>query len=92
MPVRGIIFDMGGTLLHYNAHNTTWEQTEKLGARAVYHHLRAAGYLLPPEDEAIEFAWQHAINTWHSISEHYPVPTFPLSFTYRRRGNTLHPT
>ena len=71
MPVRGIIFDMGGTLLHYNAPNTGWEDTEKLGARGVYHHLHTKDYILPPEEEAIETAWQHAISMWKSIAENY---------------------
>jgi FMN phosphatase YigB (HAD superfamily) len=71
MPIRGIVFDLGGTLLHYNAPNSTWKDTEKLGARGVYRHLNADGYTLPPEDEALETAWQHAMTTWVSISEDY---------------------
>ncbi|MBN1564745.1 MAG: HAD family hydrolase [Anaerolineae bacterium] len=80
MPVRGIIFDMGGTLLHYNAPNTTWEDTEKLGARGVYRTLRAAGYTLPPADEAITAAWQHAITTWKSIEANYNPATLKLHY------------
>lgn len=79
MPVRGIIFDMGGTLLHYNAPNTTWEDTERLGTRAMYAHLRAAGYTLPPEDAALEAAWQHATKLWVSISENYDPAALKLS-------------
>lgn len=68
MPVRGVIFDMGGTLLHYNAPDATWEETEKAGARPVYALLRDAGYSLPPEDEALARAWQHALNVWSNIA------------------------
>ncbi len=68
MPVRGVIFDMGDTLLHYNAPDATWEETEKEGARPVYALLRDAGYSLPPEDEALARAWQHALNVWSNIA------------------------
>ncbi len=36
MPVRGVLFDMGGTLLHYSAPGANWEDTEKIGASGVY--------------------------------------------------------
>lgn len=68
MTVRGVIFDMGGTLLHYNAPDATWEETEKTGARVVYAVLRDAGYSLPPEDEALARAWQHALSVWSNIA------------------------
>ncbi len=83
MPVRGVIFDMGGTLLHFNAPDTTWEDTEKLGARSVYRHLHAAGYRLPPEDEALQSAWQHAINIWESITGNYDPAVLTLSVQLR---------
>ena len=34
MPIRGVIFDLGGTLLHYKEAGTTWEDMEKRGAQA----------------------------------------------------------
>mgnify|MGYP005850278523 CR=1 FL=1 len=69
MPVRGVIFDMGGTLLHYNAPDTSWEETEQTGARPVYALLRDAGYALPTEEEALARAWQHALSLWAAIAE-----------------------
>jgi len=68
VPVRGVIFDMGGTLLHYNAPDATWEETENTGARPIYALLRDAGYSLPPEDEALARAWRHALSLWNSIA------------------------
>lgn len=68
MPVRGVIFDMGGTLLRYNAPGATWEETEKAGVRPVYALLREAGYSLPPEEEALARAWQHALDVWGNIA------------------------
>jgi putative hydrolase of the HAD superfamily len=70
MPLRGVIFDMGGTLLHYNAPNSTWEDTEKTGARGVYTVLREHGYPLPPESEALPAAWDHALSFWQRLDEH----------------------
>jgi FMN phosphatase YigB (HAD superfamily) len=70
-------------LLHFNAPNTTWEDTEKRGAHSVYHHLRTAGYALPPEDEALESAWQHAINVWVAITENYNPAALKLSVQLR---------
>ncbi len=67
MALRGVIFDMGGTLLHYNAPDATWEDTEKMGARSMYDRLRDAGYSLPPEPEALDAAWQHARALWSNL-------------------------
>lgn len=67
MPVRGIIFDMGGTLLHYNAPGADWEDTEKVGAEAVYTLLSVAGYSLPPRDDALAQAWELARALWAAI-------------------------
>ena len=32
MGLRGVIFDMGGTLLHYSPPGQDWESMERLGA------------------------------------------------------------
>ena len=73
MPVRGVIFDMGGTLLHYNAPNAEWEDTEKLGAAGVYKLLRKHGYTLLPEDEALDLAWDHAQSLWLTLLDKYDI-------------------
>lgn len=67
MALRGVIFDLGGTLLHYNAPNMTWEDTEKKGARSVYILLHEEGYALPPEKEALNAAWNYAITMWNTL-------------------------
>jgi len=67
MALRGVLFDMGGTLLHYNPPGENWEGMEKAGARAVYRHLRQMGFALPPEDEALATAWEHALALWGSL-------------------------
>jgi HAD superfamily hydrolase (TIGR01509 family) len=79
MALRGVLFDLGGTLLHYNAPNTTWEDTEKTGARAVYRGLHDEGYTLPPEAEAVDAAWDHALAFWGQVTNHYDPKTLKLN-------------
>ncbi len=67
MPIRGVIFDLGGTLLHYKEPGTTWEDMEKRGARAAYGLLREAGYTLPPEPVALNRAWDHLQSIWNHL-------------------------
>ena len=69
MTVRGVIFDMGGTLLHYSPPGQDWEAMEKLGAQGVYYYLKALDYELPPEEDALEEAWPVARDMWQSINE-----------------------
>jgi FMN phosphatase YigB (HAD superfamily) len=78
MPLRGVLFDLGGTLLHYNAPNTSWEDTEKTGARGVYRQLHGEGYALPPESEALDTAWDHALAFWSQVTNHYDPKTLKL--------------
>lgn len=70
MPLRGVIFDMGGTLLHYNRDGKGWEDTEKIGARGVYQALDLAGYRLPPKDDALEQAWQFVFSVWIQLHDY----------------------
>ncbi len=62
MPLRGVIFDMGGTLLSYHPPEAPpqggWEAMEALGAEGLRSFLQARGYAVPtPEDaRACNFA------------------------------------
>jgi FMN phosphatase YigB (HAD superfamily) len=67
MPLRGVIFDLGETLLHYAPLGGGWEDTEKSGARAVYDYLHEAGYPLPPLDDALKTAWDTALFVWSGL-------------------------
>lgn len=67
MPIRGVLFDMGGTLLHYSAPGANWEDTEKIGAEGVYTLLQASGYHLPPREQALAQAWDYARELWASV-------------------------
>ncbi|MBN1203281.1 MAG: HAD family hydrolase [Anaerolineae bacterium] len=68
MALRGVIFDMGGTLLYYSPPGKSWEDMEKIGAQGVYDHLLALDYDLPPLDTALDAAWAHAEAQWATLS------------------------
>ena len=70
MSLHGVIFDMGGTLLHYTPPGEHWEGMEKRGAQHVYRQLAAQGYTLPPEDEALQAAWDYAQTLWMNLDAH----------------------
>jgi putative hydrolase of the HAD superfamily len=78
MTVRGVIFDLGGTLLHYNPPDKGWEGMEKIGAQGVYQYLREQHRVLPPESEALDSAWDYARTLWTSLDQ-YPVQDLKLS-------------
>lgn len=56
MPLRGVIFDMGGTLLSYHppdaAPQRGWEGMEGLGAAALRDFVAERGYPVPSSEEA----------------------------------------
>lgn len=70
MSLQGVLFDMGGTLLHYSPPGQSWEKMEKIGALGVYQHLISQNYELPPEPEALDFAWEYARTLWSSLNLH----------------------
>jgi putative hydrolase of the HAD superfamily len=78
MTVRGVIFDLGGTLLHYNPPHKGWEGMEKIGAQGVYQYLREQRRTLPPESQALDMAWDYARTLWTSLDQ-YSVKDLKLS-------------
>ncbi len=67
MTLRGVIFDMGGTLLHFEAPGATWEESERLCALGVYQRLGSAGYDLPPEESAVAAAVAYSVGVWRTL-------------------------
>ncbi len=63
MPLRGVIFDMGGTLLDYHPPGAGWRGMEDLGAAGVYAFLSKQGYTLPPRQVALDTNFE--IVSWH---------------------------
>ncbi|NDJ78477.1 MAG: HAD family hydrolase [Chloroflexi bacterium] len=70
MSLRGVIFDMGGTLLHYRPPGGGWDDMEKLGAAGVYGVLRDLGHTLPPEVDALNTAWDFMLDIWRNLDGH----------------------
>jgi putative hydrolase of the HAD superfamily len=79
MPLRGVLFDMGGTLLYFSPPGESWERMEKIGALGVYRHLIELKYVLPPEQEALEVAWNYARNLWGDLNS-YPAKDLKLGY------------
>ncbi len=73
MTLRGVIFDMGGTLLHYRAPGTSWEDMEKSGAQGIYARLQAGDIALPPRNAALQLAWEHNLAIWRQLDAYEPA-------------------
>lgn len=70
MPLQGVIFDMGGTLVHYTPPGQTWEEVERRGALSVYNYLLEQKHTLPAQTEAIDLAWNYARSLWSSLDQY----------------------
>jgi putative hydrolase of the HAD superfamily len=77
MKLRGVLFDMGGTLLHFTEPGKSWEDMEKLGALGVYRYLSEQNFSLPPESDALGAAWEYAHKMWTSLDS-FPVTDLKL--------------
>ncbi len=77
MALRGVLFDMGGTLLDYHPPDadptTGWQQMENTGARAMHAFLAAEGYRLPPVDEAQQANFTIMEHHWRRMGSGEPV-------------------
>jgi putative hydrolase of the HAD superfamily len=83
MNVRAVLFDMGGTLLHFYPPGGGWEDMEKSGARGLYALLTGLGYGVPPYDEALEQSWQVMRNAWISLGDKPDPQTLTLESRIR---------
>lgn len=73
MPLRGIIFDMGGTLLDYHPPTTGdsregWKAMEATGADALRGFLQERGYTVPPPEEARRSNFAVMERSWRAVS------------------------
>lgn len=77
MALRGVIFDMGGTLLDYHppapSAGEGWRAMEDLGADALRAFLLERGYPAPPAEEARQSAFAAMERQWRMIAEGKPV-------------------
>ncbi len=73
MALRGMIFDMGGTLLDYHPPAASagegWRAMEDLGADALRIFLQERGYPVPPVEEARASAFAVVERQWRQIGE-----------------------
>jgi len=73
MSVRGVIFDMGGTLLDYHppdaAPRQGWRAMEDSGADALHAWLAAQGIALPALGEALDASFVIVERHWQAVAE-----------------------
>jgi putative hydrolase of the HAD superfamily len=77
MALKGVLFDLGGTILRYSPRGKEWEDMEKIGALGIYNNLRAQNYHLPPESQALDIAWNYIRTLW-KVLDTYDVKDLKL--------------
>ena len=65
MSLRGVIFDLGGTLLDFGG----WRSLEERGASGWRAYLLAQGYHLPDEAVIRAAVWEQMQAAWRSLAE-----------------------
>lgn len=78
MNIKGIVFDLGGTLLQFHPPQGDWEAMEKAGGKALIRLLEAEGYILP--SDALEQIWQTMQSAWLSIHQQPDPHTLILAY------------
>lgn len=73
MALRGVIFDMGGTLLNYHppgaSQQNGWQEMESMGALALHAFLAGQGYQLPPADDACALNFAVMAESWRRVGQ-----------------------
>ncbi|MBN2469097.1 MAG: HAD family hydrolase [Anaerolineae bacterium] len=71
MPLRGVIFDMGGTLLSYHPSESEpqhgWQAMERLGADGLHAFLQSRGYTVPSLEQARAANFAVMARHWQQI-------------------------
>ena len=90
--LKAVLFDLGGTLVHYDSDKADFNELEKRSAAALYRHLAANGQMALPETafltalrSRVEAEWQTALASHRGGSVETPVKAaladMGLSFT-----------
>ena len=69
--LRAVIFDLGGTLLHYESATADIMELNKRGFAALYRHLAANGRVTLPEATFIPHLISRAAVDWRAASNRY---------------------
>lgn len=67
-PLKGVVFDMGGTLIDF-VPGGTWQDMEELGAAGWYNFLRKRGYPVSGLDAVQTAVWAQMQEAWYSIGQ-----------------------
>lgn len=85
MLAKGIIFDLGGTLMHFYPPGGGWEDMEKAGGEALIDFLTRLGYQLPPD--AVDQTWQAMREAWVTIGQQPDPHTLTIRYQLQRLLN-----
>lgn len=87
--LRGVIFDLGGTLLDYHPPGGDWRSMEELGASGWYAHLQARGHPLPDEATVKQTVWEEVSGAWRRFGEGKPTNLAEMALI-RLLGRAAH--
>lgn len=82
MLAKGIIFDLGGTLMRFYPPGGGWEDMEKAGGSALIEFLTRLGYTLP--EDALDQIWQFMREAWVSIGQQPAPETLTVQYQLHR--------
>ena len=78
--LKAVLFDLGGTLVHYDSAHASLRELEKRSTIALYRHLAANGQMALPEDtfltalrSRVEAEWQMALASQRGGSVETPI-------------------
>lgn len=82
MLAKGIIFDLGGTLMRFYPPKGNWEDMEKAGGEALINFLTRMGYNLPPD--ALDQTWMAMREAWVTIGQQPDPHTLTVRYQLER--------
>ncbi len=67
MALRGVLFDLGGTLVRYHPPDGDWREMEEIGGLAVRKAWAERGHKVPSEEIASQTFWERMRKLWYGI-------------------------
>ena len=66
--LRAVIFDLGGTLLHYESATADLLELNKRGFAALYRYLSSNGWMVVPEADFLSVIKSHVMSEWQTAA------------------------
>ncbi|MDX1616788.1 MAG: hypothetical protein R3300_20945, partial [Candidatus Promineifilaceae bacterium] len=68
MPIQAVIFDLGGTIVHYAGEHDRWPDLERPGLAAAYDYLGKGSVALPSLEEFVTVAFDRLPQRWRKAT------------------------